>query len=339
MLRVQEKKVSRVCWQNIRHVCTEKEEGRVAEVAFLIFRGVLISPRAENAQQYDRSWSGGCIVLEQIWGDTPRPRAKEKPQKDSRRSKIMIRINPISDKDAQRAQTSLVHTRTQRPHRDWARTVFEGLLWKYSSAVACHRGKGFGCSRPGCGISSLGRGYINPTKSHQNFHRTRETDLEGTNKNLCAPRIPGERSSDPRFACEYPGVSGRDMGQKWPAAGSGALSASNSKKDVLFVTGNWNAKVRNQGIPGVTGKFGLGVQNEAGQSLTEFNQTTHWSSKHPLPTTQEKTLHMDFNRWSILKSDWLYFLQSKMEKLYTVSKNKTGSWLWLRSWIHCKIKT
>ena len=51
-------------------------------------------------------------------------------------------------------------------------------------------------------------------------------------------------------------------------------------------------------------------------------------SKHPLQTTQEKTLHMDITRWSIPKSDWLYSLQPKMEKLYTVSKNKTGSWLW-----------
>ena len=55
--------------------------------------------------------------------------------------------------------------------------------------------------------------------------------------------------------------------------------------------------------------------------------------KHPLPTTQEKTLHMDITRQSILKSDWLYSLQPKMEKLYTVSKYKTGSWLWLGSWI------
>ena len=55
-------------------------------------------------------------------------------------------------------------------------------------------------------------------------------------------------------------------------------------------------------------------------------------SKHRLPTTQEKTLQMDITRWSIPKSDWLYSLQSKMEKLSTVSKNKTGSWLWLRSW-------
>ena len=44
------------------------------------------------------------------------------------------------------------------------------------------------------------------------------------------------------------------------------------KKDVLFITGDWNAKVGGQEIPGVTGKLGLGVQNEAGQSLTEFCQ-------------------------------------------------------------------
>ena len=44
------------------------------------------------------------------------------------------------------------------------------------------------------------------------------------------------------------------------------------KKDVLFITGDWNAKVGSQDTPGVTGKFGLGVQNEAGQSLIEFCQ-------------------------------------------------------------------
>ena len=44
------------------------------------------------------------------------------------------------------------------------------------------------------------------------------------------------------------------------------------KKDVLVITGDWNAKVGSQEIPGVTGKVGLGVQNEAGQKLTEFGQ-------------------------------------------------------------------
>ena len=44
------------------------------------------------------------------------------------------------------------------------------------------------------------------------------------------------------------------------------------KKDVLFIIGDWNAKVGSQLIPRVTGKFGFGVQNEAGQRLTEFCQ-------------------------------------------------------------------
>ena len=48
------------------------------------------------------------------------------------------------------------------------------------------------------------------------------------------------------------------------------------KKDVLFIIGDWNAKERSQEIPGVTDKFGLGVQNEAGQRVTEFSKRTHW---------------------------------------------------------------
>ena len=46
------------------------------------------------------------------------------------------------------------------------------------------------------------------------------------------------------------------------------------KKDVLFIIGDWNAKVGSQETSGVTGKFGLGIRNEAGQRLTEF---LHWS--------------------------------------------------------------
>ena len=49
------------------------------------------------------------------------------------------------------------------------------------------------------------------------------------------------------------------------------------KTDVLFIIGDWNAKVGSQETPGITGNFGLGIQNEAGQRLTEFFQRTHWS--------------------------------------------------------------
>ena len=111
------------------------------------------------------------------------------------------------------------------------------------------------------------------------------------------------------------------------------------RKDVLFITGDWNAKIGSQEIPGVTGKFVLGIQHEAGQRLIEFRQCTG-HRKYPLQTTQEMTVHMGITRRSILTSDWLYSLQPKMKKLYTVWKNKTGSWLWLRSWTpYCKIQT
>ena len=65
-------------------------------------------------------------------------------------------------------------------------------------------------------------------------------------------------------------------------------------KDVIFIIGDWNAKVGSQEIPGVTGKFGLGVQNEAGQRLIEFcqeNALEFCQEKHPLPTTQEDSTH------------------------------------------------
>ena len=63
-----------------------------------------------------------------------------------------------------------------------------------------------------------------------------------------------------------------------------------------------------QEISWVIGKFGLGVQNKAEERLTEFWREHTAHSKHPLPTTQEMTLHMDITRWSIPKSDWLYSL-------------------------------
>ena len=75
------------------------------------------------------------------------------------------------------------------------------------------------------------------------------------------------------------------------------------KTDVLFIIEDWNAKVGSQEIPGVTGKFGLGVQNEAGERLTVLPREHTDHSKHSRPTTQETTLHMDITRWSIPNSD------------------------------------
>ena len=57
------------------------------------------------------------------------------------------------------------------------------------------------------------------------------------------------------------------------------------KKDGLFIIGDWNAKVGSQETPRVTGKFGFGVQNEAGERLTVFSKECSTHSKYPLPTT------------------------------------------------------
>ena len=75
------------------------------------------------------------------------------------------------------------------------------------------------------------------------------------------------------------------------------------KKDVLFIIGDWNAKEGTQETPGVTGKSGLGMQNETGQRLIEFCQENALVIANTFFQQHEMTLHMDISRWSIPKSD------------------------------------
>ena len=82
----------------------------------------------------------------------------------------------------------------------------------------------------------------------------RQTIQYHSNPSLC-PTSNAEEAEVERF---YEGV--QDLLELTP------------QKDVLFIIGDWNAKVGSREIPGITGKFGLGVQNEAGQRLTEFCQ-------------------------------------------------------------------
>ena len=124
-----------------------------------------------------------------------------------------------------------------------------------------------------------------------------------------------------------PTTNAEEVEVKWFYEDLQDLLELTPKKDVPFIIGDWNAKLESQEISGVTGKFGLGVQNEAGQRLTEFCQENALIIANTLPTTQKTALYMDITRWSIPKSDWLYPLQSRMEKLYRLSKNKAGSWL------------
>ena len=75
------------------------------------------------------------------------------------------------------------------------------------------------------------------------------------------------------------------------------------KKDVLFLIRDWKAKVGSQETPGVTGKFGLGIRNEAGQRLIEFCQENALVIASTLFQKHKRTLHMDITRLSTTKSD------------------------------------
>ena len=95
------------------------------------------------------------------------------------------------------------------------------------------------------------------------------------------------------------------------------------KKNVLFILGDWNAKVGSQETPGVTGKFGLGMQNEAGQRLKSFAKKMHWLQQTPFSNNTRE----DYT-WTLpdgQHKNQIIFFAVKMEKLYTVSKNKTRS--------------
>ena len=100
--------------------------------------------------------------------------------------KSRIESNPIPSRDAQRAQTKpCEHLETPQRLSQTCLWVFDCLLWRYGSAVACHRSRGSGCSRPGCGISPLGGGH------HWSYHTATRTytglgkqDLEGHKQNL-----------------------------------------------------------------------------------------------------------------------------------------------------------
>ena len=64
------------------------------------------------------------------------------------------------------------------------------------------------------------------------------------------------------------------------------------KKDALFIIGDWNAKVGSREIPGLTSKFGLGVQNEAGQKLTVLPREHAGRSKHSSNSTKNDSVWM-----------------------------------------------
>ena len=92
------------------------------------------------------------------------------------------------------------------------------------------------------------------------------------------------------------------------------------KRDVLFIVDDWNAKVGSQEIPGVTGKFGLGIQNEAGQRLIELCQ----ENAPVIETPSSNNTREDSTRGH-------HQVVNKDGEAVYCQKNKIGSGLWLRS--------
>ena len=91
-----------------------------------------------------------------------------------------------------------------------------------------------------------------------------------------------------------------------------------SKKDVLFIIGDWNAIVGSQEIPGVIGKFGLGVQNEAEQRLIEFWQKNDWSSSSNNTREDSKLGHHQMVNTEIKLI--IFFAAKDTEALYSQQK-------------------
>ena len=113
-----------------------------------------------------------------------------------------------------------------------------------------------------------------------------------------------------------------------------------AQKDVLFIIGDWNAKVVSQETPGITGKFGIAVQNEAGQMLTEFGQKNALVIANTLSQQHKRRLYTwtspGGQYWNqidqVVNTEIrlsIFFAAKDGEALYSQQKQDWG-WLWLR---------
>ena len=146
--------------------------------------------------------------------------------------KSCLESNPFPARDAQRAQTNLVCTKTQRPPQR-ARTVFECLLQRYRCAVACRRDRGSGAANLGMAQALLEEVTINPTiKPPELTQDWGNQLLEGTNRTSCAPRHRRKEQQSYKRLTQtylwYPSVSDGGMGQRWPGAGLGGTECNSA---------------------------------------------------------------------------------------------------------------
>ena len=169
-----------------------------------------------------------------------------------------------------------------------------------------------------CGRESLRRNRVIIIVNERVWNAVLGCNLK--NDRMISVHFHGKPHNDTEIQAYAPTRNAEEAEVEWFHEDLQDLWEQIPPKDVLFIIGDWNAKVGNQEIPSVTGKFDLWVQNEAGQRQTVLLRECTGHCKHSLPTTHGKTLHMDITRWSILKSDWLYSLQPNGEALYSQQK-------------------
>ena len=121
-----------------------------------------------------------------------------------------------------------------------------------------------------CGQESLRRNGVN--KRVQNA----VLGCNLKNNRMISVRIQGKPFNITVIQVYAPTSNAEEAEVEWFYEDLRDLLELTPKKDVLFIIGDWNAKVGSQETPGVTGKFGLGMWNEAGQRLIEFSKKMHW---------------------------------------------------------------
>ena len=144
--------------------------------------------------------------------------------------------------------------------------------------------------------------------------------MKSQNDRMISVRFQGKQFNILVIQVYAPTTNAEEAEVEWFNEDLQDLPELTPKKDVLFIIGDRNAKVGSQEIPGVTGKFGLGVQNEAGQRLTEFCQENSLVIANTLFQQQKRRLYTWASPNSQYRNQIIFFAAKDGEALYIQQK-------------------
>ena len=157
--------------------------------------------------------------------------------------------------------------------------------------------------KPTCGQESLRRNEVAIIVNKRVQNAVLGCNLKNTR--MISLRFQGKPFSITVIQVYTPTSNAEEAEVEWIYEDLQDLLELTPKKDVLFIIGGWNAKVGSQETPGVTSKFGLGVQNEAGQKLVEFCQENALVIANIVFQKHKRRIYTWTSPWWIPKSDWL----------------------------------